>query len=298
MFLGSFFFKHRARTALKGNWQTPLLVVFLASLFLTVANVWQSTAFRDIESVAGSLSAAMSSLPEGTTMESARFQEVRDLYGHLFAAIMAVPDSTYIGLIIANLAALILSPILSVGSYHYFIERIDGRDIGLKEGLLGRVRSWRRILWLYVLIGVRVFLWTLLLIIPGIIAAIRYSMAPYYLADDPDLTAKEALEKSKEAMQGMKLSYLMLQLSFVGWNLLITMMQMVLIDISSVLSLVAAQFASLAVSVYLTASVAVFYRAVSRPDGVHALIEGLRRSMNQMGVEIPEDDEKDGGEDE
>ena len=64
------------------------------------------------------------------------------------------------------------------------------------------------------------------------------------------------------------------------------------------LSLVAAQFASLAVSVYLTASVAVFYRAVSRPDGVHALIEGMRRSMHQMGVEIPEDDEKDGGEDE
>ena len=297
MVLGSFFYKHRAKQALKGNWQTALLVTFFASIFLTIAQVWQSTAMRDIEAVINSLAAALNTMPEGITAESVQFQEIRELYQRLFAAITAIPDATYYGLIAANLLALVITPALSIGSSRYFIARIDGQELGLKEGLLGRIRIWHRALWLYVLMGIKVLLWSLLFVIPGVVAAIRYSMAPYFLAEDSSITAREAIRKSKEAMNGQKMGYFMLQLSFVGWNLLITLVQLLLVDISVVVSLVAAQFISLAVSAYMMASNAAFYRAVSKPDGMQELVNNMRSSMQQMGMELPEEND-DGGEDE
>ena len=66
----------------------------------------------------------------------------------------------------------------------------------------------------------RIFLWFLLLIVPGIVAALSYSMTFYILADEPDINAKEALEKSKIMMDGHKMDLFLLGLSFIGWALL------------------------------------------------------------------------------
>ncbi|MPN61797.1 hypothetical protein SDC9_209541 [bioreactor metagenome] len=65
-----------------------------------------------------------------------------------------------------------------------------------------------------------VILWSLLLIVPGIIAAIRYSMCFYILADNPDIGIMEALNESKRMMRGNKWKYFCLNLSFIGWGLL------------------------------------------------------------------------------
>lgn len=59
-----------------------------------------------------------------------------------------------------------------------------------------------------------VLLWTLLLIVPGIIAALGYSMTFYILADEPELKAEEALRKSKAMMDGYKLKLFYLDLRF------------------------------------------------------------------------------------
>lgn len=58
-----------------------------------------------------------------------------------------------------------------------------------------------RVGWLF---GIRIFLWSLLLIVPGIIAAIRYSMTFFILADNPNITAREAISKSKKMIKGRK----------------------------------------------------------------------------------------------
>lgn len=63
-------------------------------------------------------------------------------------------------------------------------------------------------------------LWSLLFYIPGIIAAIRYSMTFYIIADNPELSATEAIDKSKEMMKGHKGEYFVLLLSFFWWYLL------------------------------------------------------------------------------
>lgn len=71
-----------------------------------------------------------------------------------------------------------------------------------------------------VLRTVFVWLWTLLLIVPGIVAALGYSQVFYILNDQPELEAMEALRASKELMDGHKLEYFLLQLSFLPWMLL------------------------------------------------------------------------------
>lgn len=73
---------------------------------------------------------------------------------------------------------------------------------------------------LMVLTGIRVFLWSLLLIIPGIIASFRYSQAFYVMVDHPEYSAGQCLAESSRIMNGNKMKYFCLYLSFIGWNLL------------------------------------------------------------------------------
>jgi uncharacterized membrane protein len=65
-----------------------------------------------------------------------------------------------------------------------------------------------------------VMLWTLLLIVPGIIAAIRYSMAYLIMAENPDMTALESITASKMLMEGHKMDFFSFVFSFAGWFLL------------------------------------------------------------------------------
>lgn len=63
-------------------------------------------------------------------------------------------------------------------------------------------------------------LWSLLFVIPGLIAAFSYSMAVYVYIENPDMSPLEALKRSKQIMNGHKMDLLMLNLSFILWHLL------------------------------------------------------------------------------
>lgn len=65
-----------------------------------------------------------------------------------------------------------------------------------------------------------VFLWSLLLVIPGIIASFRYSMVFYILADNPEIGVMDAINQSKVMMSGHKWELFVLYLSFLGWSIL------------------------------------------------------------------------------
>lgn len=71
-----------------------------------------------------------------------------------------------------------------------------------------------------VLIGIFTVLWGLLLIVPGIMAALSYSQTYYILAEHPSMGAMEAIDKSKAMMEGHKARLFGLILSFIGWFLL------------------------------------------------------------------------------
>ncbi|MCI8609366.1 MAG: DUF975 family protein [Firmicutes bacterium] len=68
--------------------------------------------------------------------------------------------------------------------------------------------------------SVKIFLWSMLFVIPGIIAALRYSMAYYVMVDHPEYTANQCIEASKVLMIGNKGRYFYLQLTFIGWYIL------------------------------------------------------------------------------
>ena len=65
--------------------------------------------------------------------------------------------------------------------------------------------------WIYI------FLWSLLLIVPGIIKALAYAMVPFILEDEPTLSAEETLRRSSTMMAGHKWDLFVLYLSFIGW---------------------------------------------------------------------------------
>ncbi len=72
----------------------------------------------------------------------------------------------------------------------------------------------------YLLMLLFVLLWTLLLIVPGIIAALSYSLTFYILADDNSIGAMDAIKKSKKMMDGYKWKYFCMGLRFLGWAIL------------------------------------------------------------------------------
>ena len=65
-----------------------------------------------------------------------------------------------------------------------------------------------------------VFLWSLLLVVPGIVKSYEYKMVPYILAENPGMDRKEAFLISKQMMEGQKWEAFVLDLSFIGWNIL------------------------------------------------------------------------------
>ena len=88
------------------------------------------------------------------------------------------------------------------------------------ETLFSYFPYWKTIAVTMLLQAVYILLWTLLLIIPGIMASYSYAMTGYILAEHPELTAGEAIAQSKAMMAGNRWRLFCLQFSFIGWGIL------------------------------------------------------------------------------
>ena len=86
--------------------------------------------------------------------------------------------------------------------------------------LLDGFGFWWKVILLNLMQGLLIGLWSLLLIVPGVIAAYRYSQALYILLDDPAKSPIQCLRESKAMMVGHKQELFMLDLSLLGWYLL------------------------------------------------------------------------------
>lgn len=121
--------------------------------------------------------------------------------------------------VIASIYSIIANSIIAVGVAFYFIKLFRQRNGGLDDLRYGLGFAQKAIV-MNIIIMIKVFLWTLLFIIPGIIAGFRYSMANYILADDPDKDPSQCIAESCEMMKGNKMAYFVLCLSFIGWLIL------------------------------------------------------------------------------
>lgn len=116
-------------------------------------------------------------------------------------------------------AGFILAPIFGMSMSMIALHIARNESFEVKDTFSG-FDLFGKALWLSIITNVFVFLWSLLLVVPGIIKAYAYSMAPYILADHPEMTAREALNESKRMTEGYKGDLFLLQLSFLGWHLL------------------------------------------------------------------------------
>ena len=130
------------------------------------------------------------------------------------------------------LGATILIPfILSLASialqigYIYYCMKVAKREQGAYVDLAYLLQDWRFGLKLVVLsfvINLLVSLWSLLLIVPGVIKAISYSQAMMIMLENPNIDIMTAIKESQKMMNGHKMEYFILDLSFIPWLLLVT----------------------------------------------------------------------------
>lgn len=113
----------------------------------------------------------------------------------------------------------LLSSFLTLGYYNFFLKISRDEDVEINE-LWSKAYLFVPYIILSIVMSLFIFCFTLLLIIPGIVAALSYSMSYYIMLDYPEMGTLEILKESKRMMRGHKMEYLILLLSFLGWAIL------------------------------------------------------------------------------
>lgn len=196
-------FKTRAKEVLRSNYWTCFLATLLISLIGVIGdNVTNKVELR-IDNVTNvNVDGVTEAMQYGANLL-------------LFALPMVI-----IGIIVAILINLFVVNMLRIGQSKFFIEAREGNyNI---ESLLyafknGNLKNQVVVMFMHDLI---IALWTLLFVIPGIIAGYRYHFVTYILADNPDMNYHDALALSAEMTNGIKMDLFILDLSFIGWHLL------------------------------------------------------------------------------
>lgn len=146
-----------------------------------------------------------------------------------------------------TVVSLIIGGAVSLGYAQFNLDVMDGREPRI-ETLFSSFSRLGAGVAMRLLVGLFTFLWSLLFIIPGIIASYRYAMTPYILAENPNIGVMDAIDASKDMMKGNKFRLFCLHFSFIGWHLLTAMTLGIL---------------SLWVHPYIEAANAAFYREIS-----------------------------------
>nr|DAF49936.1 MAG TPA: Protein of unknown function (DUF975) [Siphoviridae sp. ctxvK3] len=121
--------------------------------------------------------------------------------------------------ILGILYTIFIGNVIVVGKNGYFIKNHD-ENPGLGEIFSGFKGNYLNVVKIMFLMDLKTLLWLLLFIIPGFVKAYEYSMIPYLLAENPNLSADEAFSLSKQMTTGQKMDLFVLDLSFIGWIIL------------------------------------------------------------------------------
>lgn len=191
--------RKEARDALAGKWGIAVIGGLIASIFI-------SDRSSSLVSVVDSL---LEVRGESDFDFSALLNEL--LYGSLRAALYAS--------IIVSLVLFVIRGAIRLGYCNFNMDIVENKDPQLGT-IFSKFSMFGKAFLLELLTALMVTLMLCLLIIPGIIASYSLAMAPYIMADNPDITATEALKRSRKMMNGHKLDLFILHLSFIGWAIL------------------------------------------------------------------------------
>ena len=157
-----------------------------------------------------------------TELKNEAKEQIKGKIGILFLIFLIIAiigvGSSFVP-IVGWFATIIIMPAFNISLCMIFLNLAKREDISVGDVFKGFNITGKAV-WLYIITNFFVFLWSLLLIIPGKIKTFSYSMAPFILADNPNLTSSEALSESIRIMDGHKFDLFVLQLSFFLWYIL------------------------------------------------------------------------------
>ena len=279
-------FRKKARDALKGHWQTALLIALIVNLpTLLIQGFAVVTGNDPADRLPAFITAASR---DGVMSYEALTAEIRTLITSAgFWAIRGL-----------DLLAWLATPCLALGMYKWVLDRLAGQEPQLNT-VFSRVRIFFKAAGLQLLIVLKILAWmlpgiaaaviallpafraadqqsmalavqssyamalpiTLLIAIPGAMAALRYALAELIMAENPENKILFCVRRSKYLMEGQKKNLFMLLISFLLWYLLSMLISSM---VPGVIALVVQMLASLALSVYMSASVGCFYRYLEK----------------------------------
>lgn len=122
--------------------------------------------------------------------------------------------------LVFSIARLFIGSIVGIGYAKFNLDLVDNVTEARFATLFSYMRFWKVAIITRIVRTLYIVLWTLLFIIPGIITSYNYALTDYILAENPELTTKEALELSKKMMYGHRFRLFCLEFSFIGWAFL------------------------------------------------------------------------------
>lgn len=185
-------YRLKAREALAGNWVLSVLVALVAAILggLIAGSGFSLNIDLDKD--------VLRRLPEG------------------LVKFITVVTGAGVGL---SAIQFFLGGVIKLGYCRFLLKQQDWKDPSFAD-LFSEMNRFGDGFVLDLLTGLFTFLWSLLFLIPGIVAGYRYAMAPFILQENPGMTASEAIAASKRMMQGHKWKLFCLDVSFFGWHLL------------------------------------------------------------------------------
>lgn len=233
-------FRERARTALSGRWASAVGTTLLASV------------------LGGSIFVSTGNGAGFTTLLQNKENYTGNDFDQIFQQIPIAAWVLLTGIIMGIVTIMVIwtlvqffvGSFVSLGLIQYNLNLIDGREATVGQ-IFSKASMFGKALWLRIRMGIVVFLWTLLLVIPGIIMSYAYSMAGYIMTENPEISAKEAMIISKQMMKGNKWRLFCLQFSFIGWMILGT---------------VTMGIGFLWINPYMNAATTAFYDEISREE--------------------------------
>lgn len=239
------------RNALRGKWVQAIMAVVIYTLVMNVP----VAIFDNLFGV---------NMANLVTDDGYTYDMDVEMYSQLYNS---MPQTS----ILSSIWVILITGAMTLGLMIFFLAAFRGHNVVAKDVFLGFERFGKALgLLLYQMLFI--FLWSLLFIVPGIIASIRYSQAFYVLADDPNKSIRQCMDESKFMMQGNKAKYFALSLSFIGWLVLSVLPGSILQAIIetmtdskaaiAVISVIAALFMT-PVYAYMFSTMAGFYEILS-----------------------------------
>ena len=119
-----------------------------------------------------------------------------------------------------GISVLLVSSPMIFGYLNVYLKLVSTSQVEVSTLFSGFKIIWKSI-GAQLLQGIYIFLWSMLFFVPGIIKTFSYAMTNYIILENPEIGLNEAITRSREMMHGNKMKLFLLQLSFIGWLLLI-----------------------------------------------------------------------------